>query len=97
MGGPGDGPKAVIAGIVACRTKLQIPVAVACRTLDVSESWCYKHRDALPTATVVRRAELDAAIEEVFTSEDGQYGSPRAHAGPVPIPVVCASKQASHG
>ncbi len=87
MGGRGDGPQAVIAGIVACRTELQIPVAVACRALDMSESWFYKHRDAPPTATVVRRQELDTAIEEVFTSEDGEYGSPRVHAELVERPA----------
>jgi putative transposase len=80
VGRRGDGPQAVITGIVACRTELQIPVAVACRALDVSESWFYKHRDRPPTATVQRRAELDSAIAEVFTSEDGEYGSPRVHA-----------------
>jgi len=70
----------VIAGIVACRTELQIPHAVACRALDVSESWFYKHKDRPPTATVSRRVELDAAISEVFDVHDGEYGSPRVHA-----------------
>lgn len=70
----------MIAGIVACRTELQIPYAVACRALDVSESWFYKHKDRPPTATVQRRERLDAAIETVFTDQDGEYGSPRVHA-----------------
>jgi putative transposase len=70
----------VIAEIVACRTELQIPHAVACRALGVSESWFYKHRDRPPTPTECRRRQLDAAIEAVFTVEDGEYGSPRIHA-----------------
>lgn len=70
----------MIAEIVACRTELQIPHAVACRALGVSESWFYKHRDRPPTATVFRRRRLDAAIEAVFAAEAGEYGSPRVHA-----------------
>lgn len=70
----------MIAEIVACRTELQIPHAVACRALDVSESWFYKYKDRPPTATVCRRRTLDAAIVEVFAEQDGEYGSPRVHA-----------------
>jgi len=70
----------VIAEIVACRTELQIPHAVACRALGVSESWFYKHKDRPPTPTVCRRRQLDAAIETVFADQDGEYGSPRVHA-----------------
>lgn len=70
----------MIAEIVACRTELQIPYAVACRALDVSESWFYKHRGRPPTATVERQGRLDAAIVEVFADQDGEYGSPRVHA-----------------
>lgn len=70
----------MIAEIVACRTELQIPHAVACRALGVSESWFYKHKDRAPTVTVCRRRQLDAAVVEVFTAQDGEYGSPRVHA-----------------
>ena len=49
----------MIAEIVACRTELHIPHAVACRALDVSESWFYKHKDRPPTVTVCRRRQLD--------------------------------------
>ena len=80
MGGRSDGPQAVIATIVACRTDLLIPFAVSCRALDVSESWFYKHKDRPATPTVARRAALDTAIEEVVGEQDGEYGSPRAHA-----------------
>lgn len=70
----------MIAEIVACRTELQIPHAVACRALGVSESWFYKHKDRPPTVTVCRRRRLDAAVVEVFAEQDGEYGSPRVHA-----------------
>jgi transposase InsO family protein len=70
----------VIAGLVACRTELGIAHAVACRALEVSESWFYKHRGRPATATVLRREQLDLAVEEVFTAQDGEYGSPRVHA-----------------
>jgi putative transposase len=80
VGGRSDGPQAVIAGIITCRTELNIPYAVACRALEVSESWFYKHKDRPPTPTAQRRAVLDAAIEEVFSAQDGEYGSPRVHA-----------------
>lgn len=86
MGGRGDGPQAVIAAIVSCRTELNIPHAVACRALEVSESWFYKHRDRPPTVMVQRRQQLDAAIVEVFADQDGEYGSPRVHAEMVERP-----------
>lgn len=70
----------MIAEIVACRTELNIPYAVACRALEVSESWFYKHKNRPPTPTEERRDALDAAIERVFADEDGEYGSPRVHA-----------------
>jgi len=70
----------VIAGIVACRTELGVPYAVACRALEVSESWFYKYKDRPAAQTVRRRHTLDAAVEEVFADNDGEYGSPRVHA-----------------
>ena len=69
-----------MAAIVTCRTELQIPYAVSCRALDVSESWFYKHKDRPLTLAARRRCELDTAIEDVFTINDGEYGSPRVHA-----------------
>lgn len=62
------------------RTDHQIPIAVSCRALDVSESWFYKHHNRPPTAMRQRRDALDAAIVEVFAANDGEYGSPRVHA-----------------
>ena len=70
----------MIADIVACRTELNVPFAVSCRALGVSESWFYKHKDRPATATVERRERLDAAIATVFAAQDGEYGSPRVHA-----------------
>ena len=70
----------MIAAIVACRTDQGIPHAVACRALEVSESWFYKHKDRPLTCRARRQADLDAAIKAVFTAEDGEYGSPRVHA-----------------
>jgi putative transposase len=67
----------VIAEIETCRTELDIPIAVSCRALDVSVSWFYKHRDAIPTPSRQRRDELDEAIEKVFVEQSGEYGSPR--------------------
>ena len=70
----------MIATIVACRTELHIPVAVACRALGLSPSWFYKHHRRPAAATESRRDRLDAAISEVFAANDGEYGSPRVHA-----------------
>lgn len=54
-----------------------VPQAVACRALGVSESWFYKWRDRPPTPGQQRRAELDAAVGELFDDSGGTYGSPR--------------------
>ncbi len=62
------------------RTDHQIPVAVSCRALGVSESWFYKHHGRPATPTRQRRDSLDAAIAAVFAANDGEYGSPRVHA-----------------
>ncbi len=61
------------------RTSHQVPHAVACRALAVSESWFYKwqHRQHRPTPTERRRAELDAAVAEAFEQSQGLHGSPR--------------------
>jgi len=57
--------------------------AVACRALEVSESWFYKWHDRPPTPAQQRRADLDAKVAEIFADsggEPGTYGSPRIHA-----------------
>lgn len=69
--------------IASQRTEHRVPHAVACRALDVSESWFYKWRGRPPTPAQRRRAELDAKVKEVFEDSGGEpctYGSPRIHA-----------------
>lgn len=69
--------------VASQRTDHGVPHAVACRALDVSESWFYKWRDRPPTPAQQRRAELDAKVREVFEHSGGNpgtYGSPRVHA-----------------
>jgi len=69
--------------IASQRTEHRVPHAVACRALDVSESWFYKWRDRPPTPAQQRRAALDAKVKEIFDDsggEPGTYGSPRVHA-----------------
>jgi putative transposase len=69
--------------IVSQRIEDRVPHAVACRALDVSESWFYKWRDRPPTPAEQRRAALDAKVHEIFEDsggEPGTYGSPRIHA-----------------
>ena len=70
----------MIAEIETCRTELEIPVAVSCRALGVSESWFYKHRNGEPSPSRRRRDELDVVVEKVFGEQAGEYGSPRVHA-----------------
>lgn len=63
--------------IAAQRTEHAVPHAVSCRALEVSQSWFYKWRDRRPTARQRRRAELAAAVRQVFDASGGTYGSPR--------------------
>ena len=69
--------------IASQRTEHRVPHAVACRALDVSESWFYKWRNRPPTPAEQRRAVLDAKVKEIFDHSGGTpgtYGSPRVHA-----------------
>ena len=67
-----------VAGFIASqRTEYGVPHAVACRALEVSESWFYKWHDRPPTDRDRRRAELDAAVKKFFDASGGTYGSPR--------------------
>jgi transposase InsO family protein len=61
------------------RAVFDVPHAVACRALDVSESWFYKwnHREHQPTPSEHRRAEVDAAVAGAFAAAHGLHGSPR--------------------
>ncbi|NEA21694.1 transposase, partial [Actinomadura bangladeshensis] len=63
--------------IASCRTEHGIPHAIACRALEVSQSWFYKHINRAPTAREQRRARLDEEIKRLFTASGGTYGSPR--------------------
>ena len=66
--------------IAAQRTEHDVPHALACRALEVPESWFYKWRDREPTARQRRRAELDTAVRASFDDSGGTpgtYGSPR--------------------
>lgn len=71
----------LVAFIADQRTSHRVPHAVACRALAVSESWFYKwssrqYRDE-PTPAERRRAELDAAVAQMFAAAHGLHGSPR--------------------
>jgi putative transposase len=77
--GEGGDAVSLAAFIADQRTSHQVPHAVACRALAVSESWFYKwhHRSRQPAPSELRRAELDAAVAEVFAAAHGLHGSPR--------------------
>ena len=63
--------------IAAQRVEHDIPHAMACRALGVSESWFYKWREGDPCPQHARREQLRAAIKQLFASHHGRYGSPR--------------------
>lgn len=70
-----------MAGFIASqRTEYDVPHALACRALEVSESWFYKWRDRPATAAQQRRQQLDQAVRRFFYDSGGTYGSPRIHA-----------------
>jgi putative transposase len=78
--GEGGDAVSLAAFIAGQRTSHQVPHAVTCRALGVSESWLYKWHDRPPTRRQQRRAELDAAVAEAFEDSRELYGSPRIHA-----------------
>ena len=59
------------------RTEHDVPHALTCRALELSESWFYKWRERSPTPRQVRRSLLDAVVKRSFEESDGDYGSPR--------------------
>jgi putative transposase len=67
----------VAALIAAQRDQHQIPHAVACRALGVSQSWFYKWKDARPGPRAQRREKLKAEVGRLFRVHQGKYGSPR--------------------
>lgn len=69
--------------VASQRTDHQVPHAVSCRALGLSESWFYKWHQRQPTPRQRRRAELDAAVKASFDDSGGTpgtYGSPRVRA-----------------
>ena len=59
--------------------KQEFPIVVMCRVLGVSESGLYAWRKR-PTCQRQREdAQLKQEIEQVFSSHQGRYGSPRIH------------------
>ncbi len=71
-----DGPVSVAAFIAAQRTEHQVPHAIACRALGVSQSWFYKWRNRPPTPRQDRCNRLAAAVRNVFDDSVGTYGKP---------------------
>jgi transposase InsO family protein len=71
----------VAAFIADQKTAHDVPHAIACRALGVSQSWFYKWKQRIgqdtPTGRERRRAELDEAIRTYFDASGGTYGSPR--------------------
>lgn len=67
----------VAAFISSQRTDHDVPHALTCRALGLSESWFYKWRERQPTAREQRRAELAEQIRIIFDASGGTYGSPR--------------------
>ena len=63
--------------IASQRTGYGVPHAIACRALEVSQSWFYKWINHKPTARDRRRERLDEQIQRLFTASGGTYGSPR--------------------
>lgn len=73
-----------VAGFIADqRTEHDVPHAITCRALEVSESWFYKwrRRPAEPTKREMRRAELTERIKHHFEASGGIYGSLRITLG----------------
>jgi transposase InsO family protein len=63
--------------IASQRTGFGVPHAIACRALEVSQSWFYKWINRKPTDRDRRRERLDEQIGRLFTASGGTYGSPR--------------------
>lgn len=63
--------------IASQRTGFGVPHAIACRALEVSQSWFYKWINHKPGVREQRRERLDEQIQWLFTASGGTYGSPR--------------------
>jgi transposase InsO family protein len=68
----------IVAEFIASQpTGFGVPHAIACRALEVSQSWFYKWINRQPTGRDQRRQQLDEQIRRLFTTSGGTYGSPR--------------------
>jgi putative transposase len=67
----------VAALIAAQRDEHQVPHAVSCRALGVSQAWFYKWRGGALPPRAARRAALAAEVARLFRAHHGTYGSPR--------------------
>ncbi|AVH20084.1 hypothetical protein C5B73_00050 (plasmid) [Nocardia cyriacigeorgica] len=56
-----------------------MPVQVACRLLDVSESGFYHWKSRPPSQRAIRHAWLTDQIRAVHAASRGTYGAPRVH------------------
>lgn len=66
--------------VAAQRTEYDVPHAVSCRALGLSESWLYKWLSRGPSSQELRRRRLDEAVKASFDDSGGTpgtYGSPR--------------------
>jgi putative transposase len=67
-----------VAGFIAAqRAEQQIPYAVGCRALGVSQPWFYKWCGGDVSLRRARRRVLAAAVAFLFRRHRGSYGSPR--------------------
>jgi putative transposase len=67
----------VAAFIAAQREVHDMPHAVACRALGVSQAWFYKWRNGDPSPQHARRARLGIEVARLFAQHRGRYGAPR--------------------
>jgi len=67
-----------VAGFIAAqRAQYQVPHAVACRALGVSQAWFYKWCHGDRSSRRARRVQLGVQIAQLFAAYGGRYGSPR--------------------
>jgi putative transposase len=67
----------VAAFIAAQRDAHGVPHAVACRALNVSQSWFYKWKPGVLPPRAARRARLEAEVTARFAAWKGRDGAPR--------------------
>jgi putative transposase len=60
--------------------RVEWPIAILCRVLEVSRSGYYAWRSRDPSVTAARREELTEQVTVIHAEVKGRYGSPRIHA-----------------